>query len=800
MNRFSPQACLRNVSRTTIGAVFLFVAVVPTLATAEETTTTAPASQTAELQTSLAGSASCRECHEIFHEKWATSFHGTAMQPFTAELAARQLKPLTDPLEIRGRRYLVQFTEDAGLVAESGPEGTKRYPIRHALGGKNVFYFLTPLERGRLQVLPVAYDVRRGEWFDTTGSAARGLMHFEDEVLDWHEAPLTFNSACYGCHVSQFSSNYDPKTDTYRSSWAEAGISCETCHGGGAEHVELFRGLPADARPEDPRIISTKHFSIAQINDLCAPCHAKMASLTASFRPGDRYFDNYDLVGVEHSDYYPDGRDLGENYTFTSWLMSPCVRSGQLSCMHCHTSSGRYRFADNPNGACLPCHQEQVADATTHTHHPADSKGNHCVSCHMPTTEFARMHRSDHSMRPPMPAATLAVGSPNACNVCHTDKDAAWADKQVRIWRPRDYQASTLRVAALVDAARRQDWTKLPDMLAYVTAESSDALFTTALVRLLRACADERKLPALVAALENASPLVRASAAAGLDGILTPQTVQALLAATRDDYRLVRIRAAASLAPFPLEQLPAEARSDLQRATDELLAALQAHPDEAASFHNLGNFYAARGEHDRAVECYERALKLQPDNIAPLVNAAFAHNAVGRNDLAENCLRRALEVEPNSAAANLNLGLLLGELGRSDEAQAALRRAFEVDPTSATAAYNLAVLLAPKHPGEAIEWCRKAAQLRPEEPRYRYLLAFCLQQTDRRDEAIQTLRTITDAGDPYADAYALLGSLYEDGGDRDQAIAVYRQATRNQQFADDVRRGFSMRADLLEDR
>ena len=41
---------------------------------------------------------------------------------------------------------------------------------------------------------------------------------------------------------------------------------------------------------------------------------------------------------------YPDGRDLGENYTYTSWLMSPCAKSGKLDCNHCHTPSGRMRF------------------------------------------------------------------------------------------------------------------------------------------------------------------------------------------------------------------------------------------------------------------------------------------------------------------------------------------------------------------------------------------------------------------------------------------------------------------------
>ena len=93
---------------------------------------------------------------------------------------------------------------------------------------------------------------------------------------------------------------------------------------------------------------------------------------------------------LENPDYYPDGRDLGENYTYTSWLMSPCVKAGKLDCVKCHTSSGRYRFKDEAraNEACLPCHAERVAKAAEHSHHALDKPGTptRCVSCHMPMT------------------------------------------------------------------------------------------------------------------------------------------------------------------------------------------------------------------------------------------------------------------------------------------------------------------------------------------------------------------------------------------------------------------------------
>ena len=177
---------------------------------------------------------------------------------------------------------------------------------------------------------------------------------------------------------------------------------------------------------------------------------------------------------------------------------------------------------ENPNAACLPCHQEKVENATAHTHHQADSTGNRCIACHMPMTEFARMTRSDHSMRPPTPAATLKFKSPNACNLCHNDKDPAWADQQVRQWHKDDYQKPVLDRAALVDAARRGDWRRLDAILAYIGSKDRDEIFAASLIRLLYRCESPAKWPVVIKALqEDSSPLVRAAAAQALDGYVT---------------------------------------------------------------------------------------------------------------------------------------------------------------------------------------------------------------------------------------------------------------------------------------
>lgn len=766
--------------------------IMPSAAQAQAVSTTNSASVKHD---SFAGSTSCRSCHETFYEKWATSHHGLAMQPYTDALAVSQLTPPTGEMEIQGTRYLPQIRAGEGWVLAKGPTGEAKYPIVHVMGGKNVFYFLTPLDKGRLQVLPVAYDLRGKHWFDTTASAVRHFGDQRDRPLDWKDPALTFNTSCYSCHVSQLATNYDFETDTYHTVWTEPGINCETCHGSAAEHVKLFESLPKGQTPDNIQILSTKKFSVTQMNALCAPCHAKMSPLSTSFPPGSPYFDYFDLITLEDEDFYPDGRDLGENYTMTSWMMSPCVKGGELSCMHCHTSSGRMRHTGmDSNNLCLPCHEERVKNATAHTHHTQGSTGNLCISCHMPTTDFARMRRSDHSMRPPMPSATLAFGSPNACNICHVDKDVAWADKYVREWRPRDYQALVLHLGSLIDAARKGDWTRLNEMLDYVGSENHDVVFANSFVRLLRGFEDSRKWPSVLKSMKDSSPLIRASAAESLDGYLTPASIRALLDATHDEFRLVRVRAAAVLAAVPGELIGSGDRESLDKSMKEYLTVLHARPDDSLSHYNLGNYYMDKKQYDQAIQSYETAIHFQPESLPPRVNASLVYNLVGRNDKAEECLRAALKLDPENAAANLNLGLLLGEMGRPEEAETALKMAFKSDPKSAVAAFNLGVLAAKdQRLDEAIDWCQTAYNLRPNEPKYAVSLAHYLHQVGLNEKAISTLREITEKKVAYPDAYALLGNILESLGQKKEALIVFQSASENEMLPEDARTFFASR-------
>jgi tetratricopeptide (TPR) repeat protein len=429
----------------------------------------------------------------------------------------------------------------------------------------------------------------------------------------------------------------------------------------------------------------------------------------------------------------------------------------------------------------MPCHAKQVDDPVAHGHHPAGSKGNECIACHVPMTRFAAMMRSDHSMRPPTPATTLAYKSPNACNLCHTaeGEDAAWADKWVREWYKNDYQAEVLRRAELIDAARKQQWQRLPEMLTELTKHDGDPVYKNSLARLVRGCPDPRVGPAMLAAMKDTSPLVRSSAASAVADHLTPETIKALVEATRDESRLVRIRAVMALAPVRPEMLPDDRdRQSFEKALAEFKASTRTRADDWAAYGNMGNFYMARHDFDEAVKQYETAHKLESRVVGPMANAAIAYSNLGRNAEAEKCLRRALRAEPVNAAVNFNLGLLLGEQGRLDEAEHALRTALKSDPQMAAAAYNLGVIIAKKNANEAIAWCRKAAELRPDEAKYTHTLAFFQRQQGDKAAAIRTLRQAVGRQQANIDCYLLLGELYEQQGELKAAVGVYGEALR----------------------
>ncbi len=748
-----------------------------------------------------AGSVSCKECHERFYKLWSPSHHGKAMQPVTSAFVDSEVPSWDEWQSVEKVKFRV-VKRDTSLIFKEDDNGTiTEYKAIHALGGKNIYYFLTPFEKGRLQVLPLAYDINRKEWYNAPESHVRHFVdNVEDEALPWKHFLYTFNTTCHSCHVSQLTNNYDLETGNYVTTWKEPGINCESCHGPSQAHVDLFRKIKGDNVPEDIGLISAKKFSKDQHNSNCASCHAKMTPITSSYQPGERFYDHFNLITLDNIDYYPDGRDLGENYTFTSWSQGPCVQGGaDFHCVTCHTSSGRYRFKDKDhNNACLPCHKEEVDDVSAHSHHPSTGESATCVSCHMQKTEFARMIRSDHSMRSPMPSATIEFGSPNACNICHDSKSAEWSDKYVREWYADDYQAAVLHVGKLIKEARSGDFSRIVEMDSYVRSNPDREIYAASLLRLIANAEYEKKWELFRHVLGTySSPIVRAVAAEGLALNPEGENRYMLFNALNDSLRVVRMAASVALAMMPPNMLTQGEREILTPHLEEYKKSLMVRSDDWSAHYNLGNFYSVQQKLDKALKSYNVSIAINKEAVPPIVNAGYTHSLLGNYDEAEKKFRDALLLEPGNEAANLNLALLLGELKRMDEAEDVYREILHNNRSSAVAAFNLSIIVSSRDISECLTFGKSAVENAPQNNRYRYTYAYFLNQAEKQGEAISELTKVINEAPGYVDAYSLLASIYQNTGKIKMVIELYKRASKEPQLPDGARQYFARQEQLL---
>jgi tetratricopeptide (TPR) repeat protein len=171
---------------------------------------------------------------------------------------------------------------------------------------------------------------------------------------------------------------------------------------------------------------------------------------------------------------------------------------------------------------------------------------------------------------------------------------------------------------------------------------------------------------------------------------------------------------------------------------------------------------------------------------------------MGKNDRAEQSLRKALEIDPKNVAANLNMGMLLAEMNRMDEAKKAFLSVMEADPKNARAAYNLGVMAAEKNIDEAIDWLQRATEYDPEDPNFRYTLAFYLRSKGDVDRAIKVLEESVADEFPHGDTYALLAEVYREKGNKDKALEVYQKAIQNKNLSERERYQFGMLMQKLQ--
>jgi len=635
------------------------------------------------------------------------------------------------------------------FVNTDGPDGAlKDYPIAFTFGLTPLQQYLIDLPDGRKQALSIAWDSRdkaQGgqHWFHLYPQEK--IVH--TDPLHWTGPYQNWNYMCADCHSTQVRHNYDAQADRFDTQWGEVNVACEACHGPGSQHREWARrqsywlnglkpkqadkGLVVDLssrNQRDPNRFRTGlSFQESQEVKTCAACHARRTALTNEYKPAEG-FDQHFLPALLRPELYElDGQIKDEVYEYNSFRQSKMFAKG-VSCSDCHEPHA-LKLRGDVQSVCLQCHQASQYDAPTHHHH-GQAGSVRCVDCHMPTKNYMVVDpRRDHSFRVPRPDQTVRLGVPNACQSCHQDKNAKWAETSVQNWLGRD-------------ARGFQNFVE-----AFQKIRSTDVGAEAALQTALRD--------------PTTPPLVKGSLLAESSGFVPdiPDEIQTSLKSPSVEERLGALNAIVGL---PFEQRWALARHLLHApernvrieaarvlidpAMDENLT--QQIAPALAELQEAGRIYASRpqwrmtaaelalkqGHPQKAIAEYQAALKIQPTLAQAYVNLADIYRGMGDEMSVSEILERGQKILPNEAALHYAKGLHWIRLKYRQEGIAELKLATELAPEDRNFAYAYAVGLFSQGDKNACHaFLERRLQKNPADRSALYLLAQISIQDNRPD-------------------------------------------------------------------
>lgn len=667
----------------------------------------ATARGTAAVAATFVGSGQCASCHAGQTQAWRASQHVVAMQHATAQTvlgnfddAKFSREGVTSSFFRRDGRYFIRTDGPDGKLAD--------FEVKYTFGVSPLQQYLVELPGGRLQAVSLAWNSKPKE-----AGGQRWFRLYPDERIDhrdelhWTKAAQNWNYMCADCHSTDVRKNYDAATDSFKTTYAEVSVGCESCHGPGSAHLawanekgdDPAMGLTValDERRgvtwmQDPATGKPRR-SVARTSEreveVCAQCHARRAQIAEGYQPGRPFLDHYLPSFLTPGLYHDDGQQWDEVFIWGSWLQSRMHAAG-VTCSDCHDPHTQKLRAPG-NIVCAQCHLPSKYDAQSHHHHAPGSAGALCADCHLPRNTYMVVDpRRDHSMRVPRPDETLTLGVPNACDNCHADRGTAWSAAAVREWLGRDARGIQ-SFAGVFHAAEAGD-PKALDELPKIGFDAAQPAIVraSALERLAR---HGRFDPGLAGrAARDPEPLVRLVAARLADALPLAARPAALGPLLSDARRAIRIEAARALAGSQAS-LTADLQPAWQRAADEYAATLRHNADRPEANVALGGFEAGLGRQREALDAFVRAMRLDPAFVPAYVNAADALRAVGSDAEAVATLERGLARVPDSAALHHSLGLARVRMGETDSAMRSLKRATELEPDSARYTYVYAVAL-----------------------------------------------------------------------------------------------------------
>jgi predicted CXXCH cytochrome family protein len=453
------------------------------------------------------------------------------------------------------------------------------------------------------------------------------------------------------------------------------------------------------------------------------------------YRHGRALLDTHRLSLLREPLYHADGQILDEVYVYGSFVQSKMYQAGVV-CSNCHEPHSAALRAPG-NGVCAQCHKPDVYDTADHHHHPAGSTGTSCVDCHMPAKTYMVVDpRRDHSMRIPRPDLSVMIGTPNACNSCHSEQSAEWAVNSLREWgatpdsRARNHARS-------FSMARQGDSRAVPALLTLAGDSTAAPLWRATAMAELGDFANPQVFELAVRQLGESDPLLRWGAVQALESLPIEQRYRLFEPLLADPSQTVRLEIARSLAEVPLEQLATAQAAALQTLFDEYLSVLTRHADTPESLVELGVFLTARNQWAAAENAYQAAIAANRGLLAAYLNQADLYRLQGREQAGRAVLMDASRIAPAQGAVWHALGLL--------EVRAGNR-------------------------ARALEYLEKAAAMEQAGIRFRYVYGIALHDSGDTRKALDSLKPLLREAPDNPDLLVALATYSKELGLRQDAV------------------------------
>ncbi|MDA3822045.1 MAG: multiheme c-type cytochrome [Bacteroidales bacterium] len=691
------------------------------------------------------GRASCATCHKMEHDLFQHSDHDLAMDSANSETVLGDFNNVTfTHLGITSKFYT---KEDQYYVFTEGPGGEMHeYKISFTFGVVPLQQYLIEFPGGAYQCLPIAWDTRPTSdggqrWYHLYGDEK--IAH--DDILYWTRTTQNWNYMCSECHSTNTQKNYNYETKTYNTTWNEIDVSCESCHGPGSVHLDWANKVEEGASPEiyadmglvvrlkdtdnatwvfDPDSTTARRSVPRQTDELvqmCSRCHSRRSVITEEYYHGGSLLETHWPSLLDEGLYFADGQIQDEVYVYGSFLQSKMYMSGVV-CKDCHEPHSGKIYV-NGNGLCYRCHMASEYGGRSHHFHDPAKEGASCMECHMHERTYMVIDpRRDHSIRIPRPDLSEKLGTPNACNQCHTDKSNQWSADYLEKWYGKDL-LNTEHYGEAFWAGRQSYPEALPKLIKLAENKENATMVRATAISILNNYSDPGIEQLISKTIRDIDPLIRYASISVAQYSNNQSAVNMIINSLNDSVKLVRIMAANALSRFNLEGVPASKKELYKKVLDEYYASLLINADHPGTHVNYGNLHLNQNELAEAEASYLEAIEIEPGLVTAYINLADLYRRQNRDAEGEKILLSALEKYPDMAPISYSLGLLQIRNGDQESAMVYLEKAARLAPEVAQYSYVYGIgLNSSKKVSEALSFLESALIHHPYDRNILYIL------------------------------------------------------------------------------